>query len=379
MKHLFGIRILTAILALSLLLSVFVSCNGDTGTPGDTTGGGEETSAPAEKMDLLGMDLSPYVAIKQYKGVPVTVKEIDYLIAIRELLRDDGAYFEKSEEEGRTVMEGDIINVNYTGYLNGKQFEGGKASNQDITVYDGMGYIDGFASGFIGAVVGEDSSFDVTFPKTYQEASLAGQEVTFEFTVNFVYEFDELTDEIAKDLSGGEYTTVEDFEAHQRSLVVQKVLWEEILANATVKKYPEQHLNYYYQNTRAVYEYYADYYNMKYEELLAAMGLSDADFYDSAKLYVKEDLVTFMIRNTEGIAFTDEEYNAAIGFYIKRYKDEFNYTDAEIEENIEQIEENMIFDKIQRLLVEWADVTWEGRAPAADGGSETTAPETNAA
>ena len=194
MKHLFGIRILTAILALSLLLSVFVSCSGDTGTPGGTSGGGEETSAPAEKMDLLGMDLSPYVAIKQYKGVPVTVKEIDYLIAIRELLRDDGAYFEKSEEEGRTVMEGDIINVNYTGYLNGKQFEGGKASNQDITVYDGMGYIDGFASGFIGAVVGEDSSFDVTFPKTYQEASLAGQEVTFEFTVNFVYEFDELTD-----------------------------------------------------------------------------------------------------------------------------------------------------------------------------------------
>ena len=368
MKRIFTVRTAALLVLLALALSLFVSCKDGDGTDtGETTAGGGETLAPAEKMDLLGMDLSPYIAVKQYKGVPVTVRELDYVVALRELLREDGAYYEEYKGDEITVAEGDIVNVNYTGYLKGKQFEGGKASNQDVTVCDGMGYIDGFATGFIGATVGEASSFDVTFPENYGEPSLAGQEVTFEFTVNYVYVFDDVTDEMAKDLSDGEFTTAADFEADLRSHVVQKVLWEKILDEATVKKYPEQHLNYYYRNTRTVYEYYADRNGMSYESFLKAMGLTDADLYDSAKLYVKEDLVTFAIRNAEQIELSEEEYDAKIGFYIKRYKDELNYTDAEIEENMEQIEENMLFDKLQSLLVEWADVTWEGRETAPDG------------
>jgi trigger factor len=221
-----------------------------------------------------------------------------------------------------------------------------------------MGYINGFATGFIGAEVGEKSSFKVTFPDNYTESSLAGREVTFEFKVHYIYQFDELTDEMAKDLSDGEFETAEAYEQHQRNLVVQEKLWLTIVENATVKKYPEQHVRFYYQQNRNYYEYYANAYGMSYEELLLAFGLKDSDLWDNAELYVLEDLVYYAIRSEENISLSEEEYNEKIDIYIKRYKDELKYSDAEIKEHMSEIEDNMLYDKVQEMLIAWSDVMW---------------------
>lgn len=369
-RYTFFSRLAALMLSVLILGALLVSCNsGNEKNPGDTTE--EQTQATtekAEKMDLSDMDLSPYIALGQYKNIPVTMKEIEYVVALREILLEDGAYLEKMKEGeiDRPVMEGDIIHVDYTGYLDGVQFDGGRATNQDITVYDGKGYIDGFASGFIGAEVGETSSFDVTFPKDYSEASLAGKEVTFEFKVHHIYQFDELTDEMAVDLSNGEFTTAEAYEQHQRNLLIQEKLWLTIVDNATVIKYPEQHRLYYYQQNRSYYDYYASLYQMTYEKLLAALDLTDAALWKSAELYVLEDLVYYAIRSAENIALTEEEYNEKIDVYINRYKEELKYSDAEIRENMAAIEDNMLYDKVQEMLIEWADVTWE---PLEDGAS----------
>lgn len=374
-----GALLLAALLSSCVLASCSQQGNGGeestsgTAQPGETTG-------PVEKMDFADMDLSPYVSLGQYKNIEVSVPEMDYLVSLREVLLKDGAYFEKEKEGEIFVKEGDIINVDYTGYLNGVAFEGGKASNQDITVYDGKGYIDGFATGFIGAKVGEKSEFNVTFPEDYGEETLAGKEVTFEFELNHIYIFDELTDEMATDLSKGAYPTAEEYEAYQRSLLVQAAVWPIIVENATVKTYPEQQLQYYYRQNRNYYEYYAALYDMSYTEFLAAMGLSDAKLYESAKLYVEEDLVYYAIRNIENIVLTEEEYNARIDSYTDRYKDEFGYTDSEIRENLAAIEDNMLYDKVQETIVGWAVVTWTG-AENTDGGAETpaeTTPESTA-
>ena len=115
MKRIFTVRTAALLVLLALALSLFVSCKDGDGTDtGETTAGGGETLAPAEKMDLLGMDLSPYIAVKQYKGVPVTVRELDYVVALRELLREDGAYYEEYKGDEITVAEGDIVNVKVT-------------------------------------------------------------------------------------------------------------------------------------------------------------------------------------------------------------------------------------------------------------------------
>ena len=387
MKHMNSILTRVGILLLTILLccAVFASCNqggNEEGNTTDETTGVGEMGDRVEKMDFSDMDLSPYITLGQYKNIEASLREMEYIVSLREAILEDGAYLEKDKETDVPVKEGDVINVDYTGYLDGMPFDGGKASNQDLIVFEGMGYIEGFASGFIGAVIGEKSSFDVTFPEDYGEKSLAGAEVTFEFEVNCIYVFDELTDEIANDLSDGAYPTAEAYEAYLRHLLVQAKIWPIIVENATVKEYPTQQVTYYYQMNRSSYEYYATIYGMTYTELLSAMGLTDAQLYDSAKLYVEEDLVYYMIRNSENIELTQEEYDQRIESYKERYKNEFNYTDAELKENLPSIEDNMLYDKVQETIVGWANVTWikdEADSDASDETGETTAGEDESA
>jgi len=367
-------RILVGALALLLSGLVLASCDsGGVGGGDSTTAGSNEEVEP---LDFSSMDLSPYISLGQYKNIPITVSEAEYLVTLREAMRDDNAYFsfvtdgkykpssssstEIIVDEERTVAEGDIINVDYKGILNGVAFDGGTAKDQEITVFENGTYIDGFAVGFVGTAVGASSSFNVTFPENYGSEELAGKEVTFEFTVNYIYEFDALTDEIVSDLSGGEFTTVADYENDLRTSIIAEDLWKKVVDNATLIDYPEQQVRYYYQQNRKFYEYYATYYKLSYEELLTRMGLTDEDLYVAAEELVKEDLVYYAILDAESISLTEAEKNEKLDAYVKRYMEELGYTEAEIrKDHLESIYDAMLYDKMQETLVSFASVTWE--------------------
>ena len=376
-----------ALLLAFLLVLVFSSCTGSTPTDGDmsaetteettaetteavtdgetTTADGETTSGETdsgteketvEKMDFMETDLSPYVTLGQYKGIEVKLKQIEIDIALRVQLYNKGKY-EKITAEDRTVREGDIICVDYKGILNGTAFSGGTAADQLITVYEGTGYIDGFASGFIGASVGVPSSFDVTFPENYGAADLAGKTVTFEFTVDYVVGIEDLTDALAAELSNGAYPTVDQYMIYQRNLLVQAELWEKVVTGATVKEYPEQQVEYYYRQFRAIYQSAADYYGISYEFYIEYFGISDEQIRQDAAVSVREDLVYYSILKAEGITLSDEEFDERIESYVKRYKEEFGYTEEQIEEAMPSIRDNMLYDMVQELLISWANVT----------------------
>jgi trigger factor len=306
-------------------------------------------------MDFLSIDLTPYVTLDAYKGIRIPLKQLEVEIALAVQLYNKGKY-EKIKSSDRTVREGDIICVDYKGILNGTAFSGGTAADQMITVYEGTGYIDGFASGFIGATVGAPSSFDVTFPENYGAAELAGKTVTFEFTVDYIVGTETLTDTLASELSNGAYPTVEQFMRYQRNLLVQAELWQTIVDRATVKSYPTQQVEYYYRQFRAMYEGQAKYYGISYESYIQILGISDADLREQAMLSVREDLVYYSILREESLTLTDAEFEAQIDSYVKRYKEEFGYTDEQIEESMPSIRENMLYDKVQELLISWAEI-----------------------
>lgn len=334
---------------------------GDETTAADETTGADSTiidPIPEQPMDLLNTDLTPYITLGAYKNVAVSAKEIGYRITLHNSMLANEAYYTKVTEGDRTVKEGDIINVDYKGFLDGVAFEGGEAADQVITVYEDGSYIPGFAGGFVGVKVGGSSSFLVTFPEDYHEASLAGKEVTFEFTVNYICEFAELTDEIANALSSGGYPTAEAYETYQRNLLVQSALWGAIVDGATIVAYPEEQVLYYYGQLRDYYAYYAQYYGMTYEAFLTYLGTTDAEVYESAKVYVNEDLVYYAILQAESITLTDDDLGR-LENYIRLYKEQYGYTDEQIEANMESIKENMLYDKVQELLIEWADIRWE--------------------
>ena len=131
-----------------------------------------------------------------YNNVSITITG-DYEVDDREvkttfaeMFTNYGPFY-KADPDKKTIEEGDIVDVDYVGKLDGEAFEGGSAKNQKIDVYKnasvtGTGYIEGFTEGLKGASVGDVIDCDVTFPEDYGNAELAGKAVVFTFTVNSI-------------------------------------------------------------------------------------------------------------------------------------------------------------------------------------------------
>ena len=88
-----------------------------------------------------------------------------------------------------TVADGDKVNIDYVGYVDGTAFDGGDTKGQgtDLTIGSGT-YIDNFEEQLIGAHPGDKVEVTVTFPDDYGAEELAGKEAVFDVTVNGIYE-----------------------------------------------------------------------------------------------------------------------------------------------------------------------------------------------
>lgn len=89
---------------------------------------------------------------------------------------------------GVEVKSGDTVNIDYTGTIDGREFDGGSTNGQGTSLLLGSGsYIDGFEDGIIGHKVGETFDVNVTFPENYGVDSLNGKAAVFSVTINGVY------------------------------------------------------------------------------------------------------------------------------------------------------------------------------------------------
>lgn len=91
----------------------------------------------------------------------------------------------------QSAQNGDVVNIDFVGKLNGEAFDGGTASQQAFFLGSG-GFIDGFEDQIVGMKTGETKTITVTFPDNYtdytgQVSQLAGKECTFDITMNKIY------------------------------------------------------------------------------------------------------------------------------------------------------------------------------------------------
>ena len=102
----------------------------------------------------------------------------------------------------RPAKKGDIVDINFEGYVDGAAFEGGKAENFPLTLGSGS-FIPGFEDQIEGKGTSEEFDVNVTFPEEYGEASLAGKPAVFKVKINDIKEqqLPEIDDEFAKDIS----------------------------------------------------------------------------------------------------------------------------------------------------------------------------------
>lgn len=342
---------------------------------------------------LSGINVADYVTLGEYKGIEVSV---DAPVVTDEYLDSYIDYVLQSnmvttEITDRPVEEGDIVNIDYEGKIDGVAFDGGTAQGYDLTIGSGT-FIDGFEDGLIGAETGETVDVNVTFPENYQGEEVAGKDAVFTVTVNSisVETLPELTDEFVQGLDVG-VNTVEEYRQYAYDLLMEEeqathdsnaeiAVLEAVMAGSQIQDPPEDMTNRYYNRIIDNMTYYASLYGYDLETFLSMQGTSEDAIRESAAQAGQEIIVMQAIADAEGLSVTDEELDAE----IETNAGSLGYDDVEeyrASLDVEGYREYMMSEKVLNFLLENAVVTEvEPETEAAEAETaETAAEETQAA
>ena len=186
--------------------------------------------------------VEPEVQLGDYKGLEIEkqnseLTEEDLQEAIDHSL---GHLADMVVKEDGAVEENDTVNIDFDGYVDGEQFEGGQAEGYDLEVGSGS-FIPGFEDQLVGMKTGEEKDVVVTFPEEYHAEELAGKEATFKTKVNEIKykEVPELNDEIANELDS-DANSVDEYKdnlrkrlSEQKAEEAENVEKEEAINKAT--------------------------------------------------------------------------------------------------------------------------------------------------
>lgn len=226
---------------------------------------------------------------------------------------------EKDVDTDRAVVDGDIVNIDYVGKIDGKEFEGGTTNGKGSDVKIGSkDFIPGFLEQIVGHKPGETFDIDVKFPEDYHMEELKGKDAVFTITVNHYYKdiVPEITDEFVEKNLGNFYKTVEELEAGLEDKIIQSktknYVWDKLLKETEVTTYPESMIAYEKEYSKAYVEKAAAQYGMTAEDFVKLVGMESVERYlesmtDDIKETVKAYLTVQAICEKDGIEVTDED------------------------------------------------------------------------
>ena len=175
-----------------------------------------------EKVVLAAtIPVRPEVKIATYKGIKI--KKVEYTVTDADVEKDiDSArdrLAEKVDVTDRAAQEGDTVNIDFTGKVDGKEFDGGSAENYDLTLGSHT-FIEGFEEQVVGMKLGETKDVNVTFPEDYQAENLKGKPAVFTVTLNKITgkKLPELNAEFAKKMGSD---SVEAYREKVRNRLVE--------------------------------------------------------------------------------------------------------------------------------------------------------------
>ena len=335
----------------------------------DSTDTDTKEVASSEGKRLVSVkDVSKYVTIGEYKGLELTrtsqtVTDDDVQAEINYDLEDNG-----TEVQDGTVENGDTVTINFTGTIDGKEFDGGSAEDYELVVGDGE-MIDGFEDGIVGMKSGETKELDLTFPDDYYEESVAGKAVVFKVTLQKFTRPAELTDEWVAENT--EYKTVDEYrEAVKKQLedtAVQTAdyglysdAWNKVQAASEIKDYPKEDVDAAKKSYQELNEKYVKDAGMEMADFLESQGMSEEDYESECQQYaeskVEQNLIVQGIMDAEGLSIDDEETQNLKDDLIEEYG--FASIDEMIETYGEQeVNESLALLRVERFIVENATVT----------------------
>ena len=337
-----------------------------------------------------------FLAVEVEPAAEVTDEEVEELIESRR-----EADRELKEVTGRSIVrEGDVVNIDYVGRIDGEEFDGGSDEGYDLEIGSGM-FIDGFESGLIDQKVGDTVTLELTFPENYSDSTKAGVKAEFDVTINSIQQYiiPDLTDDYVAGLGimdefGHSVATVDEYRAFVRNYLIERnerdytsrleaAIMDALLEKSVFKQDPPKvmvaRLNDYMVEglTSLAYQQYGTdlmTFMMKNYNSTAESYLDD--IRKMAEEYVRESIILQAIADKENLSISDDELNAMLENAVNSSSGYTSVTDLP-DENVQSTRERLNRGRAMDFLKSKTTVT----APASEEGSTgaTAAAETEAA
>ena len=405
-------RAVAAVLA-AVIVTSMTGC-GNTGSQTESAAAATTQEAAAEAAAeeewmteptayLSGITASDYVdlpadyaslTVEVEPPASVTDEEVEAMIDSQRQARREL----KEVTKRTTVQEGDVVNIDYVGRINGEEFEGGSAEGSDLEIGSGS-FIEGFEDGLIGQKVGDTVTLDLTFPEDYGDSTKAGVDAEFEVTINAIQEYvvPQLTDQFVAELGitdefGNAVSTVDGLRTYVRNYLVESnesqytQSLEEAIRNtlsekSTFKKdLPPAMVK---RNSDAIVNEltsYAQQYGIDLATLMQlAYGSTEEsymqDINDMAVENVRKSIILKAIGDKEGLTMSDDEFQTELEVAVSNSG--FTSVEEVAREDVEAYREILDKRKVMDFLKSKTTVV----APASEEGStsDTAAPAAEAA
>ncbi len=389
-------------------------------TSAPTNGQEQATFSPSTDLDdnghWKGVTALDYVTLPEYEGIKVPKDQVtatdEEVQAQVDAIMANFATTERVTD--RAIVDGDTVNIDYVGSIDGVEFAGGTTNNQGTTVTIGVTqYIDDFLEQLIGHKPGENFDIEVTFPEDYGNEELNGKDAVFNITVNHIQEqkVPELTDEwVEENLSASRgWKTVDEMRSaisedlgvfnitvnhiqeqkvpeltdewveenlsasrgwktvdEMRSAISEDLgrrllsayLQNQVIENATVSEIPEELISYQEQTAVAEIQNYASMYGFTLEDMLTMLtGYATTDEYlaankDAIDATAKSYLVFQAIAEDADLVVTDEDVQA----YFKNAMGLDNLDSLVQSYGMPYLKLVTLLDKVNGLILETAVV-----------------------
>ncbi|MEY8426742.1 trigger factor [Lachnospiraceae bacterium 46-15] len=346
----------TAICTVGLL----AGCSGKDGST-ESSGAGANAGVSADSYE-------EYVTLGEYKGLDVQLikaEVTDDMVdeEIDTLLEDNAVYTPISD---RGAAEGDTVNIDYTGKIDGQEFDGGSAEDFELEL--GSGYLlDDLESQIVGMKSGETKDLNVSVPADYVddtvEEDAPDKDAVFTVTVNSVSEksLPDYSDEFIASVT--DYKTTAEYEEGTKKELLASLESEnrstagmdalaQVVENSTFNGYPQELYDECKQEYDAMNEMYAE-----------MLGVDVADFdtdeeetKSTIESIVNEKMVCAIIAAAENISVSDEEYQK----YLEDNYAFYDYASAaeyEETESKESLMDEILTEKIYNFLIDNAKIS----------------------
>ena len=316
--------------------------------------------------------VKPEVTLGEYKGleVEVTPVEVTEEEVAAELKREQENNSRTIDVDDRAVAQGDMVTLDFEGFVDGVAFEGGKGTDYPLTIGSNS-FIPGFEDQLVGAELNKEVEVNVTFPEDYHANDLAGKAAVFKCTVKAikVKELPELDDEFAKDVS--EFDTLDAYKADiekklkERKEAVAKREREDKAVDAVIE-------NAQMDIPEAMIQNQIQQLMQDFIRRMQAQGLSIDQYYqftglDNAKIQeqmrpqalkrIQSRLVLEKIAETENIQISDEKFEEELKAMADMYKMEVEKLKEVMGDyEKEQIKKDMAVQEAVTLVAESAKV-----------------------